>query len=155
MEASPEMLAEVAQEIFENLVYISPQPPDEESEPSLVQVRASVRFQGPFSGTVSLGVSEGLLPELALNMLGVDKVSGDSGKKGRDALGEVTNVLCGNLLARLAGPEPVFDLGVPQVESVPAAEAEAELPQAPGQTAVRLEMEGGRLEVCFKLDGQN
>lgn len=151
MEVSREILAEVAREIFENLVFISLQPPDEEADSHRVHVKATIRFAGPICGSVALGVSETLLPELALNMLGLEVEPEDSARTGRDALGEVTNILCGNLLARLVGPEPVFDLGVPKLESV--SEAEAKLSEVSGRTAVRLEMEGGRVELSIGFDG--
>ena len=52
-----------------------------------------------------------MLPGLAANMLGVDEAPGSAEQA--DALGELANVLCGNLLPAIAGEQHVFILEAP------------------------------------------
>jgi CheY-specific phosphatase CheX len=74
-------------------------------------VSAQVAFHGPFAGRVVLTVDEAMLPTLAANMLGVEEPPPAADQK--DALGELANVLCGNLLPAIAGTEHVFLLDAP------------------------------------------
>jgi hypothetical protein len=59
-----------------------------------------------------LTVDEAMMPALAANMLGVDEPPPPPADQ-RDALGELANVLCGNLLPEIAGTEHVFLLAAP------------------------------------------
>lgn len=80
-------------------------------------VAVEVAFRGPYSGALRLEMSAGVLPMLAANMLAMD------GEPGRilqmDALGELANIVCGNVLPALAGPRAVFDLDRPGVVTTP------------------------------------
>ena len=59
-----------------------------------------------------------MCPELAANVLGLDEDDEKVEEKARDALKELLNVSCGNILTELAGTEPVFDLSVPIVSDI-------------------------------------
>ena len=60
---------------------------------------ASVVFAGASRGRLDLIVSRTLLPIIAGNMLGVEHASDPALQE--DALGELANVICGNILADL------------------------------------------------------
>ena len=107
-----------------------------------------VAFAGPFAGALALRVSEDVATALAANMLGVDAV--DAGDRlVHDALGEVANVICGNLLPELAGRMAVFHLGAP--EPVPAAPGPTSGPDRPS-LAITLGVDAGRAEVALHVD---
>ena len=74
---------------------------------------ARVVFTGPMHGAIDVRVTKALLPRLTQNMLGEEDTQDEA--DWADALGEVTNVICGNVLPQIAGPEAVFDLERPQV----------------------------------------
>lgn len=80
-------------------------------------VAVQVGFRGPSTGAVRLEMSASILPMLAANMLAMD------GEPGRilqmDALGELANIVCGNVLPGLAGPRAVFDLDHPAAPTGP------------------------------------
>ena len=80
-------------------------------------VAVEVGFRGPYTGAVRLEMSAAVLPLLAANMLAMD------GEPGRilqmDALGELANIVCGNVLPALAGPRAVFDLDRPSAVTGP------------------------------------
>lgn len=103
----------------------------------------SVAFHGPYGGEVIVRLHGGLLPALAANMLGCDDVP--SLAMQHDALAEVTNVVCGNLLPELAGSAELFVLAPPSLPVTP--------PSASSATAVaHLGLEQGRADIFLYLD---
>lgn len=83
---------------------------------------AAVAFSGPRHGWLELRVSSSTLIPLAAAMLADDE---PPPLLQQDAVGELANVICGNLLPAVAGYEAVFRLGapapLPEATSVPAA----------------------------------
>ena len=72
-----------------------------------------VTFKGPCEGKLTIAAGADALRELASGILGLepdDEMIEDSLS---DVVGELANVVLGNLLPRLAGEEKVFDLGAP------------------------------------------
>ena len=120
----------------------------EAQEQAPFEAAARVRFTGPVTGQVEVRVAGGILGELAANMLGQDKPPGPGTQ--RDALGELTNVICGNLLPALAGSHVVFDLSKPEVRSRSADMNEA--PDWSHATHVKMGLGAGRAEVLLILD---
>ena len=77
-------------------------------------VAARMGFRGPSTGTLTLRVASTLLPMLAENMLG-ESEGDDALEKGQDALRELLNMICGNVLTAWQGEELVFDLSPPEI----------------------------------------
>jgi CheY-specific phosphatase CheX len=75
-------------------------------------VAVCVDFTGPFCGSMVIKACDELLGALAANMLGVSETP--SQDEQRDALGEVANVMCGNLLPAIAENE-IFHLEAPRL----------------------------------------
>ena len=138
-------LATASTATFEALGLVLP-----DAEPTAEQLAAPlargvrVTFAGPLAGAVTVRVSDDVAATLAANMLGVDAVDGNDGLV-RDALGEVANVICGNLLPEIAGRAAVFRLGAPEPLAAGVALGRPSL-------AVRLGVEGGRAEVTLHVD---
>ena len=107
-----------------------------------------VAFAGPFTGELTVRVSEDVATALAANMLGVHAVASED-RLVHDALGEVANVICGNLLPELAGRAAVFHLGAP--EPVPVAGGPTSGPDRPS-LAITLGVDAGRAEVSLHVD---
>jgi CheY-specific phosphatase CheX len=138
-------LLDAASETFEQLAYyfaeagtVSPFVAEE------VEGVVAVAFSGPMNGGIVLQLSGGILAGLAANMLGVDDTP--SPEEQRDALGEAANVICGNILPRIAGNAAVFALGVPV--AFPTWEAAVEALGAVS-AHVRLDVEGGRADIAL------
>jgi len=70
-----------------------------------------VDFEGPRTGRLVVRMCGGVLPVLAANMMG--ELEPPDQRLQRDALGEIANIICGNLLPALAGPKEVFQLRTP------------------------------------------
>jgi CheY-specific phosphatase CheX len=97
---------------FEQLGFMFPMSEDESVQADWeFGTGVQVAFSGPLRGVLSVHTSEELMSTLAGNMLGQDETP--SITEQRDALGEVANVICGNLLPLIAGSEAVFDIGAP------------------------------------------
>lgn len=105
-------------------------------------VAAQVSFVGPFAGRLVLAVEEQMLAGLAANMLGVDEVP--SPTEQADALGELANVLCGNLLPMIAGSQLVFLLDAP----APVTDVSPEPPRG----RITLTLDAGTALVSFYSD---
>lgn len=107
-------LYRAAARTFEDLSFMLPMPQDDDQQQEAsFDIVASVAFDGPISGGLMVGVPRDLLPVLAANMLGEDAAVSEVQQL--DALAEVANVTCGNLLPAIAGDAAVFDFEAPQV----------------------------------------
>lgn len=128
---------------FESLALLLPSPNVSAREAAgTTAIGVGVAFTGPLRGYLALRVTDDVARALAANMLGVDE---PAPALVRDALGEVANVVCGNLLPSLAGQKAVFHLSAPAPLGAPnALEAPA--------LAASLGIDGGRAEVTLHLD---
>jgi chemotaxis protein CheX len=106
----------------------------------------AVTFDGPRAGAVIVQLAGDILPALAGNMLGCDEAPDLEAQ--RDALGEVANVVCGNVLPRVFGSAAVFALGAPRhYASWDEAVAAVGTPDA----VVALDVEGGLAHLGLAL----
>jgi CheY-specific phosphatase CheX len=106
---------EAAMHVFETAAFLTVWPATEnDGELTPPDVAARMGFHGPTSGTLTLRVASSVLPLLAENMLG--ECEADMAlEKGQDALRELLNMICGNVLTAWHGEQPVFDLSPPEI----------------------------------------
>lgn len=145
-------LRQAASSTFEDLGFVFPDEDLEDHQASAPLVwRATVSFEGPVSGTLEIRVSEGVAVQLATNMLGL--TTPPEGSLKRDALGELANVVCGNVVPALGRPEDVFDLTAPAVADIvgelsrskaPDGSIDLEFGVEEGRAVVRLVVHAGR-----------
>lgn len=113
-------LSKVFTDVLEQLAFMFADPPEDELPPAEAGLaRASMTFQGPFSGALTLTVPRDMAPVLAANVLGLEPDDELVLQAPYDALKELLNVTCGNVLTTIAGDEPIFDLSVPTIEELP------------------------------------
>jgi len=74
-----------------------------------------IKFSGTSSGGVELAAPAAFAGELAANALGLEPGDEMVPNHAHDALRELLNVVCGNLLSAWAGEAAVFDLTPPEV----------------------------------------
>jgi len=143
-------LKQAATSTFEMLGFLLPEEElTEEQSEAPVTASSRVRFRGPSSGVLEVEVAGGFLEELASNMLGLER-DAVSGQVAQDALGEVTNVICGNALPALGGAAAVFDLSAPETNKgplPPSARPEDSIAR------VALGLDEGRAEITLRLYG--
>jgi chemotaxis protein CheX len=139
-------LFNAAASTFEDLALLFPSRElDELQRGASLDIAVAVPFRGPFDGRLEVRLSASLLPAIAGNMLGDD---GDvSDQTARDAIGELANVICGNVLPAIAGSREVFHLEAPR----PIAVADA--PGAPATVVTEIGIDEGRAEVRLYVDG--
>lgn len=132
-----EALHRAAVTAFEELAFVFPMPelePDEHAG----RTAAVVDFDGHRAGKLVLTVSDELLPVIAANMLG----DGEATREEQlDALKEVANVICGNVLPSIDGPRALFRLHAPRLavdEAAGAPAAQADVILSEGSASVRL-----------------
>ena len=139
-------LKQAAISAFEQLGFLLPdQDISEEQEAAVITASCQVRFRGPYSGMMTVATAGSYLEELTGNMLG----DGESPpvELVLDALGELTNVICGNVLPALGGKDAVFDLSPPNVHLGPLPVA----PETEEVAKVRLGVDQGRAEITIHL----
>lgn len=140
-------LCKAAALTFEELGFICPTLKlDEQQCAAPLEAVVSVKFEGPFCGRLELKLYGNLLPTIVANMLGEDETQPESQQ--HDALREIANVVCGNLLPAVAGSRAVFNLGIPQLLDRAASSGKKESPEA----EVRLGLEDGRADLLFFAD---
>jgi len=98
---------------FEQLgfMFLTPEFEEERSADG-IQAAATVEFDGPVTGRLIVTANGELLQPLAANMLGLDEASE---AEQRDALGEISNVVCGNVMPRIAQSSEAFRIQSPRV----------------------------------------
>lgn len=142
-------VAEVARETMEKLAFVfALDGAAAEGQGASPEHCVRVAFRGPRKGALEVALTESALPELAANMLGVEDPGELSGGERVDALRELANVICGNLLPRLFGEEAEFTLGTP-VE----ARSTAEQASAIAAADCRFTLENGACRVRLFLEG--
>jgi CheY-specific phosphatase CheX len=116
-----------------------------ESTPLVAYAR--VRFTGPRTGRLEVRVAQDLLPVIAANMLGLDE--SDAAEQ-FDALGEIANVICGNVLPALHDDSAVFDIAAPETGTGKEHDpSRGEQPVA----SVRLALDYGPATTLLFVDG--
>ncbi len=147
-----QILWQVAEEVMGKLAFMFSYPDDEPAEegslPEEAVIIASVSFKGPFDGKLEMLVSPGILPELAGNMLGIDDGETATEEEQYDAVKELVNVICGNLLPEIAGKQAIFKVGVPGIGAENQSTGEKLL------AGVRMMTEDERCEIRLWVQGQ-
>ena len=145
----PSPLLTASTSTFESLALLfADVPPSAGQAGSPLTHAVSVSFVGPSTGALVVAVSDDVAVALAANMLGLgpDAVRADPALQ-RDALGELANVVCGNVLPLVAGRGAVFHLAAPAACAVSA-------PDAPGAPlyAETLGVDAGRAVLALHVD---
>ncbi len=107
-------------------------------------VFATVAFSGSHRGAVSISFPANLLPVLAVNVLGEEEAPDAATQL--DALGELANIICGNVLPAL-NPEGKYSLGSPAVGAAPAVIARDAVRVAAGD----MQIDGEKVETALWL----
>ena len=79
-------------------------------------MQAKIGFEGPRQGMVVLIFDKSLASVFAANFLGVEPDNLEAMGKGRDAAGEMLNIIAGALMERIFGDQIVANLGIPEVQ---------------------------------------
>ena len=109
-------LGRAVRDVFENLCFMLPTPTNASIPPevgSLSRVVLAVDFTGAGHGSLHLTLPDSMIASVASSMLGEDGPLELSEQY--DAVCELANIVCGNVLPLIAGERAVFDLSSPRV----------------------------------------
>lgn len=153
MEMNEQTLRRVASKVFETMAFTIIQPPKNVNQNYDSVVFAQIQYKGPFCGKVTMTLPLDILPELTRNMLGEEEECQPSHAEQMDVLGELLNVISGNVLNAIAGPKPVFHLQISQVKMI----SEIKECQEPSdnQKTTRLWFPQGWAELTVSIDGKD
>ncbi|HPO15431.1 MAG TPA: response regulator [Candidatus Hydrogenedentes bacterium] len=114
-----ELLKKTFTHVLEQYAFLFGDPLEESGPPSEIGacLCATMEFVGPINGTLALAMPAMLCQELASNVLGLESDDAATEAAAADALKELLNITCGNLLTALAGDQVIFDLSVPEIQS--------------------------------------
>lgn len=115
-----ELVENVFCDVFENLAFMFGELVDkgELLSPGTELIQASMSFSGAQTGEIILVVPDEMCPEIAANVLGLDPDEDKVHELAADALKEMINIICGQLLTEIAGEKPIFDLSVPTIQKI-------------------------------------
>jgi CheY-specific phosphatase CheX len=117
MTVKPATLAEVISEVIENLSMMQVSQP-EKWENFHPQIEGWIEFIGPVKGKLALQCEEALALTLAANLLGTDRNDFQTQADAWDALAELLNVVCGNMVTVLFDARKPFSLSAPQINII-------------------------------------
>jgi CheY-specific phosphatase CheX len=141
-----DILSQVVEETLSQLAFVFPEDFGyDEPNDALLEITGVVEFSGPFSGSLIMETSASILTEMTANMLGSNPSEASEDEKA-DALKEILNVICGNLLPKIGGTSAVFDIGPPRV----TADAE---PKGQEAGVAHLILEGGLCRAKLFIQG--
>lgn len=112
-----EQIVDVFCDVLDKLAFLFGEQIDKTEVPRDVDAGYIVEmsFEGPRRGEIAVLMPKSICPELAANILGISEDDELATQCVQDALKEIVNILCGQLLTSVAGTEPVFDLSVPVI----------------------------------------
>ncbi len=87
------------------------------------EASAFVEFKGPISGRMVISVYGCVLTEIAANMLGQSEIPTD--EEQLDALGEMANIICGNVLPKITNKTDIFNIDAPKASNGASVWADA------------------------------
>lgn len=103
---------------------------------------SEVNFSGP---RLTVSLYGRMMGVLAANMMGEDETP--PVKEQRDALGEVTNVICGNILHKVGGSREIFYISAPR--HVDYADSLGRLMKGESVVRVSVPLDDGRADVTL------
>ena len=114
-ELTIELLQEVTGQILEEAAFVFSEQEESEWPPGESIFQASIPFTGEFDGTMTVAAGEAFVSSLAANLLGLDFGDEATPSQGKDAIGEILNIVGGALLGRWFGSDHTYNMGVPTV----------------------------------------
>jgi len=141
-------LYNAAMRTFEDLTMMLPSDVlDDSQEAAKVNASVALRFTGRMAGRLVVSICGDILPGIAENMLGEDAPPDEKGQL--DALGEIANVICGNVLPCICGTKEVLHISAPEV-----LENSASAIRCFGEPAaeVKVGLEEGRADLYLYFD---
>lgn len=141
-------LMETAVQTFEDLgMMLLNEELTEDQKEAANEASMMVTFAGPFTGRLEISVYGEITEKLALNISGSEELASEI--MPLDALGEIANVICGNVLPKIAGSKVIFDLTGPSPIGTEQSAKDAGMEIVADS---HLGLEDGRAEIRLYVD---
>jgi len=153
-EAVREAALDVTPRIFETMFYTSLVPPElcRHDIPLLFAppvLQSEIGFLGKYTGKLRLSLPLGLAKKMTVNFMGLADDSKVAESQTLDAIGELCNIICGNLFPGI-NRKTSHVLTIPQTRFVSSEEADA--PASEPGFALDFVAEGHRVRLDIRLD---
>ena len=141
-------LKAVAHKTFEENCFMYPVPELKDIQEKLpLEATVEVKYRGDFTGRLVIETRGGLYRSIAVNMLSNEDPTGE---QKMDALGEIANIICGNVIPALGGSSHRYKIEAPR--SIPLTEVQSNLLGEPLVWVV-FNLNQGRADLKFYVDG--
>jgi CheY-specific phosphatase CheX len=113
----PTFLRGATQEVFDTMLSMELTEKDAHAFADGNRIVGSVSLAGSVSGTVNIHVSDDFASQITANMLGMEVDEIDSDEEIHDVIGELSNMIGGDLKSRLCDAGFVCELSIPSITS--------------------------------------
>jgi chemotaxis protein CheX len=113
----PTFLRGATQEVFDTMLSMELTEQNKSEFGALSRVVGSVSLAGSVSGTVNVHVSDLFACQITANMLGMELDEIDSDEEVHDVIGELSNMIGGDLKSRLCDAGFTCELSIPSITS--------------------------------------
>jgi len=113
----PTFLRGATQEVFDTMLSMELTEQDAQAFSESNRIVGSVSLAGSVSGTVNIHVSDAFASQITANMLGMEVDEIDSDEEVHDVIGELSNMIGGDLKSRLCDAGFVCELSIPSITS--------------------------------------
>ncbi len=126
-----EIIQDVFAEVMEKIAFMFAEPAEKDavSSEDSEYIQAMMSFTGDLSGSISIAVPVEMCPEIASNILGISPEEEQGMELATDALKEVLNISCGQILTAIGSEKMDFSLTVPETRTMDAREWDRSLNQ--------------------------
>lgn len=113
----PTFLRGATQEVFDTMLSMDLTEQEHKEFSGASRIVGSVSLAGSVSGTVNIHVSNIFATQITANMLGMDLDEIDSDEEVHDVIGELSNMIGGDLKSRLCDAGFTCELSIPSITS--------------------------------------
>jgi len=104
-------------EVFETMVFLNPEPVENLGVRELIssKITGMIGIAGNYSGVLTFHCDKDTAMFITANMLGIEPSAVNPDTDIRDAIGEITNMIAGNVKTKTCTPGDSFELSIPTV----------------------------------------
>jgi CheY-specific phosphatase CheX len=113
----PSFLRGATQEVFDTMLSMELTEKDHQEFTEASRIVGSVSLAGSVSGTVNIHVGDTFASQITANMLGMELDEIDSDEEVHDVIGELSNMIGGDLKSRLCDAGFTCELSIPSITS--------------------------------------
>ena len=113
----PTFLRGATQEVFDTMLSMELTEQGNQEFTETSRIVGSVSLAGSISGTVNIHVSDTFAAQITANMLGMELAEVDSDEEVHDVIGELSNMIGGDLKSHLCDAGFTCELSIPSITS--------------------------------------